>query len=468
MLIPRVERYDSYQNNNINDAILEVNAAITSAIMTPSPESLGVSCPTGNCTWPTQPTLAICGECSAIDSNISWACHESDAPYPCQGSIQPGNVTFDPYYQDSIFSIPAGSRNSTHYKDPLIPYVAIFQVWQSQAWKQLNQTTPLPSQFPNTTECALWFCVQAYNISVQGGVQSQSTFSTWSEYVRVPYETANATDHYAEPSRNGDMLPIPPTNWLLHPDPKNMSLSTDTWFSIESFSLREIARQLYTHLQGDFHLSYGHEIATGQAADYPSTVGGSSDIMTAIFKTRMNLSPFVSNLALSLTNHIRTTAPITKLNTTLVNGTFDGGTLNQDYRDYDHILDTPNEVGNSTANPQPQDLAYAGTAISSEAFFHVRWAWLVLPALLVILAPMFLFVTIWQSARHNMPVWGEAPLALMYCGPDENLKRRLGIVDGQVVSREEVERRAKGVRVALVKDSDGKGGGWGFREGGAR
>ena len=296
---------------------------------------------------------------------------------------------------------------------------------------------------------------------MQQGVQSQSVVSTWSEYIHDSKATANATDHYSIISR-------PPPNWLLHPDPKNMSLAADTWFSIEDFSLQNIARQLYTNLHGGFYLSYGHEVGTGEAGEYPSAVGSTSDSMNAIFKARTDLFPFVSNLALSLTNLIRITAPTTKLNTTLVNGTIDGKTMGQDLRGYDHILDNPTNGSNSTANPQPQDLPYAGTALSSEAFFHVRWAWLVLPALLVILAPIFLLITIWQSMRDKVPVWGEAPLALIHCGADDNVKRKLGIVAGQAVSREEIEKRAKAVRVSLVKDSSGKGGGWGFRERGAR
>lgn len=45
-------------------APLQMKAAITNAILGGSAQQLSASCPTGNCTWPVTPSLAVCGACS--------------------------------------------------------------------------------------------------------------------------------------------------------------------------------------------------------------------------------------------------------------------------------------------------------------------------------------------------------------------------------------------------------------------
>ncbi|KAI4728315.1 hypothetical protein E4T49_03962 [Aureobasidium sp. EXF-10728] len=60
-------------------------------------------------------------------------------------------------------------------------------------------------------------------------------------------------------------------------------------------------------------------------------------------------------------------------------------------------------------------LQATGTAWQSVTFIKVRWAWLILPAVLVLAAGVLLFLTIVQSKRHDTVLWKTSLLAFLFC-----------------------------------------------------
>lgn len=90
-----------------------------------------------------------------------------------------------------------------------------------------------------------------------------------------------------------------------------------------------------------------------------------------------------------------------------------------------------------------------GTAFSTEAFIHVRWKWLTLPAALSILSFAFLITAVTVSRRNSIPVWKSSNLAILFHGLEE--KERLGPLE----EIGETEATAKELKVAL---RDGNGG----------
>lgn len=66
----------------------------------------------------------------------------------------------------------------------------------------------------------------------------------------------------------------------------------------------------------------------------------------------------------------------------------------------------------------------SGDIIWSEPYYHVRWAWMVLPSSLVILSSVLLVMTILRSRGHEK--WKSSALAMMYNGVEEEHRINLG------------------------------------------
>ena len=71
-------------------------AATYNGILNQNVESLPTSCPTGNCTWPLTPSMAICGACSASTYTISCfpgVCNSNCCSIPsCNYTLPSGAV----------------------------------------------------------------------------------------------------------------------------------------------------------------------------------------------------------------------------------------------------------------------------------------------------------------------------------------------------------------------------------------
>ena len=96
-----------------------------------------------------------------------------------------------------------------------------------------------------------------------------------------------------------------------------------------------------------------------------------------------------------------------------------------------------------------------GTAWQSVTFIQVRWAWLVLPVVLVFAAGVLLWVTVLQSQRYNTVLWKTSLLAFLFCST--NVWRTDTTIDGcNVRSLEAMEMASKSMEVRLERDNQGR------------
>ncbi|PGH07831.1 hypothetical protein GX51_01541 [Blastomyces parvus] len=65
---------------------------------------------------------------------------------------------------------------------------------------------------------------------------------------------------------------------------------------------------------------------------------------------------------------------------------------------------------------QPSNQTVAGLTGIPRPFVEVRWAWVILPAIVVFTTILFLCLAMLWSKRHNVPVWKSSYLALLYHG----------------------------------------------------
>ena len=91
-----------------------------------------------------------------------------------------------------------------------------------------------------------------------------------------------------------------------------------------------------------------------------------------------------------------------------------------------------------------------GTASQNVTYIHVRWPWLLLPLVMIILASGFLAVTVWQSHRWDIPCWRSSTLAVMEHGVHRS-KESLGnrVVSSKLEKISELEVWAEEVKVRL-------------------
>lgn len=97
--------------------------------------------------------------------------------------------------------------------------------------------------------------------------------------------------------------------------------------------------------------------------------------------------------------------------------------------------------------------AAIGTASENVSYIHVRWVWLLLPLVMMVLASLLLGLTVWQSHRYRVPKWRSSALAVMEHGVqrDEEAKRndRAGRERVGLERNSELDGWAREVRVRL-------------------
>ncbi|KAK7452401.1 hypothetical protein CaCOL14_004686 [Colletotrichum acutatum] len=143
-----------------------------------------VTCPTGNCTWPIVPTVGVCGSCVDLTSDIKINRSSSancivTAP---DGARLRGYCGTGSDFMP-VFNISTGSNRTFESTHP--------RMIKADAPNLIAQFSGLgiPGGMPATTplddsraaECALWYCLQARNISVESGKLKDEIVDTWSE-----------------------------------------------------------------------------------------------------------------------------------------------------------------------------------------------------------------------------------------------------------------------------------------------
>ena len=180
-----VDRVEYYTFDIADEVPLALKAAAYNGILSPNIQPLPASCPIGNCTWPTTASLAICGGCS--NSTYQQSC----------------NSTADELDDVCSYTMPSGEvANLSHSSGG-----SGFQVMQSKgaAYNSSNSSMLYIINFdlvgapgnsleytwsPSNTvaaECTMWFCVQAYDISVFNTQQTQFS-QNFSRVVDPNYE----------------------------------------------------------------------------------------------------------------------------------------------------------------------------------------------------------------------------------------------------------------------------------------
>lgn len=92
-----------------------------------------------------------------------------------------------------------------------------------------------------------------------------------------------------------------------------------------------------------------------------------------------------------------------------------------------------------------------GLVWGNQTCVRVNWAWIALPAALLLLRVNFLFLTIVKTRSKKAHVWKSSTLAVLFSGLDQEIRKS----DGPVVSLEDMKAAADRATVRLEDTKDG-------------
>jgi hypothetical protein len=85
---------------------------------------------------------------------------------------------------------------------------------------------------------------------------------------------------------------------------------------------------------------------------------------------------------------------------------------------------------------------------SLRSVLKVRWAWITLPAALVVVSGIFFLLTVIETRKSGLPLWRGSALAVLYHGLETRVRETIGRWD----QPSEMDKVAKEVRVKLRRE----------------
>lgn len=251
--------------------------AMYDGFMAPNIDIPQVTCPTGNCTWPTVPTVGVCGSCVDLTEEIEIIRSPSEL---CIVTM-PSGVSLRGYCNSidwmTVFTLSPGSGrafNSTHPNTPKPDapnVIGQFSVLGLPA----SVTPGATLNESRAAECGIWYCLQARNVSVELGKLKDETVDIWSEAIEI------ASAPY---SGNVTFTNIPPA----------FNVGDEDVYGMAAMQMYAMKQYLNTTIVGNV-----------SADGVVGVVASSNDYADAVFNNFDNLDAWMERLARSMTNNVR-------------------------------------------------------------------------------------------------------------------------------------------------------------------
>ncbi|KAK0615211.1 hypothetical protein B0T17DRAFT_510998 [Bombardia bombarda] len=365
--------------------------------------SLPVACQTGNCTWEPFETLAVCYSCIDMTEYITPYCANGTATAEkrasCGWQVPSGaklNSSAEVFSMTSMFPQRLGDMSySTLMK-------LVFMGTESQSDR------PGVLQ-PWAKQCSLTACIQTLNSTVTNGDLNETIISQITNDT-IPSSTP------PPPSSDGGLQPVvitsPATNasYALSMD---VILAVQSWFS-SLFRIGAASRNAeFINRTIETTTTTAHVVVNLTVGISSGTTFFDTDIVQAFY---WNYYEYLSNPTAN--NEI--------------------GGIEMLMRD----LAISMTVSMRSYGPPTAKLTVNGTAWHSESFVNVRWGFVAVPVLAVVLAAVFLAVAVWMTRRSGVSLWKTSVLAVLFHGLDEEARERFEEVAGGFGEK---RREAKGV-----------------------
>ena len=384
---------------------LEIKAATWTGILDSNLMQLSAPCPTGNCTWPTTPSIAVCGACS--NTTYQQSCDLTDQAIStkereplCHFKMPSGNIAnltdFGNQYatnEAAVILQVMPSPGAIYKQNDSNLYISNFEVVGSPSSPLFPATVPWTNSSTVASECALWICVQAFGSSTINANQTQVVIQDFSQ---IRNTTAIAQGHSSDP-------------FTFHNLPSEMNPRPDANYTIGFMGWNAF----------QFYLG---PMFNGSVSLWPASTKASSDVVEALWSSTGDLDKWINMVATSLTNAIRA-----------------------DKTD-----------GNQDDNLEAKyDAFYDGQAY--QLGYSVRWPWIILPTVLVVWSLIILATTMIKTARSPVRAWKGSPLAVLFMDVDDQIKKT---AVGQLDIYNGLPKSVGGTKVKLEADQEGR---WCFK-----
>jgi len=322
-------------------------------------------CDTGNCTFPRFDSLAVCSKCLDISQNISHV-------------NVPSNISALSGSQNVTYSLPGGAEVvfSALFEDQQLlmgPEIVVTSEFPSAVTKQvLGLQDPLLSlailQFPDvkermqdgnyfntlptTHQCAIYFCVNTYEVTVENNNATTTVVSSWTSEYGTPTVGAALEPGGMDGTQNA----------VLQPPRDDIGESNNT-YTIAAGTLANLQAWLIMTLSGSMNTSFSEVLAPVWAGDEMVVLDQTTD-----------WSFLMAALARAMTSYIR-----------------------------------------DPQQSKEANCVY-GTATRDETFVQVQWHWLTLPTALVGMSILFLGGTMLKNESKHALTWKSSSLALLFHG----------------------------------------------------
>jgi hypothetical protein len=322
-------------------------------------------CDTGNCTFPLFNSLAVCSKCLDITQNVTHINPPSN-PSALEGAqnvsyslpggaevgfsvlFQGGNLSMGPEIVITPVFPPNASQQVLGLQNPFLS-LAILQFPRVQ---QQIEDGNYYNTLPTTHQCAIYFCVNMYNVTVQNSVPVTTVVSSW-------------TSDTGTPTIGGALEPggMEGTVDAVLQLPKENDVENNNTYTIAAGTLANVQAWLNVTLQGSMNTSFSQVEETLWANDELIVLNATNDW------------PFLMGaLARAMTTYIR-----------------------------------------DPAQTRTASSVY-GTAYRVETYIHVQWQWIALPTALVGMSILFLGGTMMKNESKHALAWKSSSLALLFHG----------------------------------------------------
>lgn len=420
---------NAYSTNVPNDlkfpdfsVVSAISGGFSTSQHADSSTQLAWTCVSGNCTWTLFASLAVCSSCHDVSKSVTRKSISSTMPHAMAGrasneaiqtrpndtitnyDLKQTNLTInnwngfrgdgrDREYMVAKVELQPKETLEYHEFESLLMSVSMMRAsdeyMQNKAMWQ--DTTP------EAMECGMFLCVNAYNTSVVNGTFNESLIATSHEKVKDSWrphlreqldpekprnETLSGTlewnpiNNAAGYSPRGDFQLDPRKLEIGNPSPNQTFSASQSFLSSLTIYLEDLLKPDVTDIYDT--TSPGTVQNWTRTSEIPPSLVYSPPIMKTLYHSD-NISHTFANVAHSLTSYMR------------------------------NIGDRPQ----------------VGTAKAWEIHYRVRWAFLILPAVVVVGGAIFVVLTIIETHREGMEAWRTNVIAMLIYSLDPDTRAQL-------------------------------------------
>lgn len=385
-----------YETSYHSEISTNATSAISSAIFDQSNSSRLVmpNCPTGNCKFPPFRSLAVCSSCSDVSHLLS----STQEHLPCNSfattykhTLPNGvhlNITDSSGWMRGYIS----TRALPNYEDPEpLPGAKDFGNSTALDFTAISVATGANRSDASAHHCSLYWCINTYSVNMTSNIMDQTLVDSYYD-PNAGIEVEGLVLHQSAKDN------LTATRFNVHQD---SSIYLNEWL-VDKFSITN---------------EYDSYCVNDEKEDRVSSSPTTNDYLQPILNSR--IPDLFERLAESLTAHIR------KGGMRANNGS---------------VV----KFGISPAEPAH------GVSWIMQTQIQVRWAWIILPAALILSTVIFVLITIAQTKRRGLGSWKSASMPLLASGLDEKVQHEMRILGNLA----QAENLAEDVYVRLVKDPD--------------